>query len=112
MHTYVKVTPADDGAPAGKLADVELHFAGGELDGLRLIGFAVWARHDGAERRPSWTPEQAALLHRDEGGPLGLGLQDQGPNHRKLRRLNGWGGERLGKGGMNPSGVRWEDERE
>ena len=44
MHTYVKVTPADDGAPAGKLADVELHFAGGELDGLRLIGFAVWAR--------------------------------------------------------------------
>jgi hypothetical protein len=36
---------------------------------------------------------------RDEGRPLGPGLQDQGPNHRKLRRLNGWGGERCGKGG-------------
>ena len=28
MDTYVNVTPADDNAPAGKLADVELHFAG------------------------------------------------------------------------------------
>ena len=36
---------------------------------------------------------------RDEGWPLGAGLQDQGPNHRKLRWLNGWGGERCGKGG-------------
>ena len=27
-----------------------------------------------------------------EGRPLGLGLQDQGPNHRKLRRHNGRGG--------------------
>ncbi len=37
---------------------------------------------------------------RDEGWPLGLGLQDQGPNHRKLRRHNGRGGERCGKGGI------------
>ena len=49
---------------------------------------------------------------RDEGGPLGLGLQDQGPNRRLLLRSNGWGGERVGKGGINPSGMRWEDERE
>ncbi|MEZ5289872.1 MAG: hypothetical protein R2745_02210 [Vicinamibacterales bacterium] len=47
MHTYVNLTPADDNAPAGKLADVELHFAGGELDGLKLVGFAVWTRRDG-----------------------------------------------------------------
>ena len=47
MHTYVRITRADDSAPAGKLADVELHFAGGELDGLKLTGFAVWIRRDG-----------------------------------------------------------------
>ena len=35
------------GAPAGKLADVELHFPDGELAGLKLIGFAVWERRDG-----------------------------------------------------------------
>ena len=34
---------------------------------------------------------------RDEGGPLGLGLQDRGPNHRMLLRSNGWGGERSRK---------------
>jgi hypothetical protein len=28
--------------PAEKLADAELHFIDGELDGLKLIGFAVW----------------------------------------------------------------------
>lgn len=47
MHAYVKVVPNDRSVPAGKLADVELHFAGGELDGLKLIGFAVWTRRDG-----------------------------------------------------------------
>ena len=47
MHTYVRITRADDSAPAGKLAVVELHFAGGELDGLKLTGFAVWMPRDG-----------------------------------------------------------------
>lgn len=32
---------------AGKLADAELHFTGGPLDGLKLIGFAVWQRRTG-----------------------------------------------------------------
>ena len=44
----------------------------------------------------------------DEGRPLGLGLQGQGPNHQERRRLNGLGRERLGKSEMNSSGTRWE----
>ena len=47
MKTTVKILPNDHGTPAGKLADAELHFTGGELDGLKLIGFAVWTRRDG-----------------------------------------------------------------
>jgi hypothetical protein len=31
----------------GKLADAEIHFTGGELDGLKLVGFAVWKGRDG-----------------------------------------------------------------
>lgn len=31
----------------GKLADAEIHFTGGELDGLKLIGFAVWKSREG-----------------------------------------------------------------
>ncbi len=43
----VKFIPNDKGNPPGKLADGELHFSGGPLDGLKLIGFAVWERKGG-----------------------------------------------------------------
>jgi hypothetical protein len=34
-------------APAGKLADAELVFTDGALEGLKLIGFAVWESRGG-----------------------------------------------------------------
>jgi hypothetical protein len=37
----VKIIPNDKGNPPGKLADVELHFTSGPLEGMKLIGFAV-----------------------------------------------------------------------
>lgn len=43
----VKFIPNDRGNPPGKLADAELHFSGGPLDGLKLVGFAVWERKTG-----------------------------------------------------------------
>jgi hypothetical protein len=43
----VKLVPNDKGIPPGKLADAELHFAGGPLDGLKLIGFGIWERKTG-----------------------------------------------------------------
>jgi hypothetical protein len=65
-------------------------------------------RHDGAKRRRLCKANsKQPCCTRDEGRPLGPGLQDQGSNHRKLRWHNGWGGERCGKGGTNPSGAYW-----
>jgi hypothetical protein len=46
----VKIVPNDKATPAGKLADAELHFTDGVLDGLKLIGFAVWERRSGSGR--------------------------------------------------------------
>ena len=46
----IKFQPNDKGNPPGKLADVELHFSGGPLDGLKLLGFAVWERRGGGGR--------------------------------------------------------------
>jgi hypothetical protein len=43
----VKFFPNDKGNPPGKLADGELHFSGGPLDGLKLIGFGIWERKSG-----------------------------------------------------------------
>ena len=45
----VKILPNSSGSPQGKLADAEVIFgaASGPLQGLRLLGFAVWERRDG-----------------------------------------------------------------
>jgi hypothetical protein len=43
----ITFTPNDKGNPPGKLADAELQFSGGPLDGLKLVGFAVWERKAG-----------------------------------------------------------------
>ena len=43
----VKITPNDKGNPPGRLADAELHFTSGPLEGLKLIGFGVWERRGG-----------------------------------------------------------------
>ncbi len=47
----IKITPNDKGNPPGKLADVEVHFTEGELEGLKLIGFAIWERRGGGGGR-------------------------------------------------------------
>jgi hypothetical protein len=46
----VKILLNDKGNPPGKLADAELHFTEGPLEGLKLAGFSVWdsKKKDGA----------------------------------------------------------------
>ena len=46
----VKIVPNEKQNPPGKLADAELHFTEGVLDGLKLIGFAIWERRSGGGR--------------------------------------------------------------
>ncbi len=46
----IKIVPNDKGNPPGKLAEAELHFSQGPLEGLKLIGFAVWDRKTGNGR--------------------------------------------------------------
>ena len=46
----VKIVPNDRGNPPGKLADAELHFTDGVLNGLKLVGFGIWERRHGNGR--------------------------------------------------------------
>ena len=46
----VKIVPNDKSNPPGKLADAELHFTEGALDGLKLIGFSIWERRSSSGR--------------------------------------------------------------
>ena len=54
----VKITPNEKGNPPGKLADAELHFTDGPLEGLKLIGFAVWERRSGTGRNVTFPARQ------------------------------------------------------
>jgi len=44
----VKITPNDRGNPPGKLADAELYFTDGLLEGLKLVGCSVWELRRGS----------------------------------------------------------------
>ena len=46
----IKIMPNDKGNPPGKIADAELHFNEGPLEGLKLIGFTVWEKRGGSGR--------------------------------------------------------------
>ena len=61
MSTIVKIVPNDKANPPGKLADAELHFTEGALDGLKLIGFAIWERRGGNGRNVTFPARQYAV---------------------------------------------------
>jgi hypothetical protein len=57
----VKFAQNDRGNPPGKLADAELHFSEGTLDGLKLIGFGVWERKNGNGRNVTFPARQYSV---------------------------------------------------
>ena len=61
MKMTVKVVPNDKGNPPGKLADAELHFEDGVLEGLKLIGFGIWERRTGNGRNVTFPARQYAV---------------------------------------------------
>lgn len=57
----VRFFPNEKGNPPGKLADAELHFDDGPLEGLKLIGFALWERRTGNGRNVTFPARQYAV---------------------------------------------------
>lgn len=57
----VKIMPNDKGNPPGKLADAELHFTEGPLEGLKLIGFSIWERRGGNGRNVTFPARQYSV---------------------------------------------------
>ena len=57
----VKITPNEKNNPPGKLAEAELHFTEGVLEGLKLIGFAVWERRSGNGRNVTFPARQYSV---------------------------------------------------
>ena len=57
----IKITPNDKGNPPGKLAEAELHFTDGWLEGLKLIGFSIWERRGGSGRNVTFPARQYSV---------------------------------------------------
>ena len=57
----IKIIRNDKGNPPGKLADAELHFESGPLEGLKLIGFSVWERRTGNGRNVTFPARQYSV---------------------------------------------------
>ena len=55
------ISANDKGNPPGKLADAELHFTEGPLEGLKLIGFAIWERRAGGGRNVTFPARQYSV---------------------------------------------------
>ena len=78
----VKITPNEKGNPQGKLADAELHFAEGPLEGLKLLGFAVWERRDGNGRNVTFPARQYAVNGERRSFALLRPISDTGAQER------------------------------
>ena len=57
----IKIITNDKGSPAGKLADAELHFDSGPLEGLKLIGFSIWERRTAPGRQVTFPARQYSV---------------------------------------------------
>src|SRR4051812_16748919 len=57
----IKIVPNDKGNPPGKLAEAELHFTQGPLEGLKLIGFSIWERKTGNGRNVTFPSRQFSV---------------------------------------------------
>ena len=60
----IKITPNDQGNPPGKLAEAELHFGDGPMEGLKLIGFSIWERRGGNGRNVTF-PARSYVVNGD-----------------------------------------------
>jgi hypothetical protein len=82
----IKIMPNDKGNPPGKLADAELHFSEGPLEGLKLIGFSVWERRGGNGRNVTF-PARSYVVNGDRRSFALLRPQVDSTAQAKLRDL-------------------------
>jgi hypothetical protein len=79
---FVKISRNDRGNPPGKLADCELHFNDGALEGLKLIGFAVWERRTSTGRNVTFPARQYSVNGERRSFALLRPLVDAGAQDR------------------------------
>jgi hypothetical protein len=83
----IKISPNETGSTPGKLADAELHFTDGPLEGLKLIGFGIWERRTGGGRNVTFPARQYAVNGERRSFALLRPLTDAGAQDRIRDRI-------------------------
>jgi hypothetical protein len=83
----VKITQNDRNNPPGKLADAELHFTEGLLEGLKLIGFTVWERRAGGGRNVTFPARQYSVNGERRSFALLRPITGDATSQDKIREL-------------------------
>ena len=86
MNIEVKILRNERPKPVGKLADAEIHFIGGDLAGLKLIGLAVWARREGPGRSVTF-PSRQFIVHGEKRNFALLRAVDDPSAQNHIREL-------------------------
>ncbi|PYQ72450.1 MAG: hypothetical protein DMG01_24090 [Acidobacteria bacterium] len=81
----VKIVPNDKQNPPGKLADAELHFTDGELEGLKLIGFSIWERRSGNRHSVTFPARQYAVNGERRSYAYATSFSRRTPNTKNAR---------------------------
>lgn len=86
MTTTVKILKLKEPHPRHKLADAEVHFVGGDLDGLKLVGFSIWQRSDGHGLHVTLPARQYTMHGQKKDFHLLRAIEDRNAVYR-FRRL-------------------------
>src|SRR5262249_41072582 len=86
MRITVNIVRNQNNKPQDKLADAELHFIGGELDGLKLLGFAVWRQRNGPGRNVTFPARPFVVNGEKRNFALLRAIEDRSAEDR-LRQL-------------------------
>ncbi len=86
MTITVNIIRNQNNKPQDKLADAELQFIGGELDGLTLRGFAVWKQRNGTGRNVTFPARPFVVSGEKRNFALLRAIEDRSAEDR-VRQL-------------------------
>jgi hypothetical protein len=86
MTIIVNIIRNQNDRPQDKLADAEVQFIGGELDGLKLLGFAVWKQRNGTGRNVTFPARPFVVSGEKRNFALLRAIEDRSAEDR-VRQL-------------------------
>jgi hypothetical protein len=87
MTITINIVRDDKNKPPDKLADAEPKFIGGELDGLKLLGFGIWRQRNGSGQNVTFPARHFMVNGERRNFSLLRAVDDRGAEDRLRQRV-------------------------